>query len=93
MQYVVHALDFPDALERRLAAREAHLEGVRRMKANGTFHLGGALLDDEGRMIGSMMLIEMPGDAAVQAWLRDEVYVTERVWEKVDVRPFRAAPV
>ena len=93
MQYVVHALDFPDALERRLAVREAHLEGVRHMKAHGPFHLGGALLDDEGRMVGSMMLIEMEDDAAVQAWLRDEVYVTGRVWDKVEVRPLRAAPV
>ena len=93
MRFVVHALDFPDALERRLAAREAHLEGVRRMKAAGEFHLGGALLDDEGRMVGSMMLVEMADEAAVRAWLRDEVYVTERVWDKVDVHPFREASV
>ncbi len=93
MQYVVHAYDFPDGQARRLAAREAHLDGVRRMKAAGKFHLGGALLDTEGQMIGSMMLIEMADEAAVQEWLRSEVYVTERVWEKVDVKPFRAAPV
>ncbi len=93
MQYVVHALDFPDALERRLAVREAHLDGIHRMKAAGTFHLGGALLDDDGRMVGSMMLIEMADEAAVEAWLRGEVYMTERVWERVDVRPFRQAPV
>lgn len=93
MQYVVHAYDYPDALERRLAIRERHLDGVRRMKAEGTFHLGGALLDGEGTMIGSMMLIEFPDEAGVQDWLREEVYVTERVWEKVDVKPFRMAPV
>lgn len=93
MQYVVHALDYPDAVDRRLAVRERHLDGIRRMKTEGTFHLGGALLDDEGRMIGSMMLIEMADEAEVQAWLADEVYVTGRVWEKIDVRPFRQAPV
>lgn len=93
MQYVVHAYDFADALDRRLAARERHLDGVRAMKAAGTFHQGGALLDAGGRMIGSMMLIEMADDVAVQDWLREEVYVTEGVWEKVDIKPFRAAPV
>ncbi len=93
MQYVVHAYDFPDALERRLCVREAHLAHVRKMKADGTFHLGGALLDPEGRMIGSMMLVEFPDDAALQDWLRDEVYVTGRVWEKIDVKPFRMAHV
>ena len=76
-----------------MAVREDHLENVRRMKADGTFHLGGALLDPEGRMIGSMMLVEFDDEAAVQDWLREEVYVTGRVWEKVDVKPFRMAPV
>ena len=93
MQYVVHAYDFPGALDRRLAVREAHLENVRKMKAEGTFHLGGALLDGEGRMIGSMMLVEFSDDAAVHDWLRGEVYVTGGVWEKVDVKPFRMAHV
>lgn len=91
MQYVVHAYDFPGALERRLAVREAHFENVRKMKAAGTFHLGGALLDAEGKMIGSMMLVEFPDDAALHDWLREEVYVTGDVWEKVDVKPFRMA--
>ena len=93
MQYVVHALDFPDALERRLSVREAHLDGVRRMKAAGTFHLGGALLDDEGRMIGSMMLVEFATREELDRWLDGEVYVTGRVWERIDVRPFRMAPI
>ena len=93
MQYVVYALDFSDALERRLAVREAHLDGVRRMKAAGTFHLGGALLDDEGRMIGSTMLVEFSTREELDRWLDGEVYVTERVWDRIDVRPFRAASV
>ena len=77
----------------RLAIREDHLDGVRRMKTAGTFHLGGALLDGEGRMIGSMMLVEFPDDAAIHDWLRHEPYVTGDVWERVDVKPFRMAPV
>ena len=93
MQYVVHAYDYPDALDRRLAVREDHLEGVRRMKTEGAFYLGGALLDAESRMIGSMMLVEFPDDAALHDWLRIEPYVTGGVWEKVDVKPFRMAPV
>ena len=93
MRYVVHALDFPDALPRRLAVRERHLEGVRRMKEAGAFHLGGALLDDAGEMIGSMMLVEFDVPEALQAWLDAEVYVTERVWDRIDVRPFRSAAI
>lgn len=93
MQYVVHAYDYPDAQERRLAVRERHLEGVRQMKADGTFHLGGALLDPAGRMFGSMMLVEFETEDELRAWLDREVYVTERVWERIDVKPFRMAAV
>ena len=93
MRFVVVAHDFPDALDRRLAVRERHLDGVRRMKAEGSFVLGGALLDDAGGMIGSMMLVEFPDRAALDAWLADEVYVTTRVWERIEVRPFRMALV
>ena len=60
MQFVVYAHDYPDAWERRLEVRESHLEGVRRMKSEGSFVLGGALLDDAGGMVGSMMLVEFP---------------------------------
>ncbi|RYF78808.1 MAG: hypothetical protein EOO39_00445, partial [Cytophagaceae bacterium] len=59
MLYVVHAYDGtgPDALDHRMNIRPAHFEGARRLKAAGHFILGGALLDPEGRMIGSMMLL------------------------------------
>lgn len=93
MQYVVHAYDFPDALERRLAVRETHLAGVRKMKEDGTFILGGALLSPEGVMIGSMMLLEFAEAEAVQAWLDAEIYIAERVWDRVDIKPFRMAAV
>ena len=93
MRFLLYAHDYPDAIDRRLAVRERHLDGVRRMKAEGTFFFGGALLDDAGGMIGSMMLVEFPDRAALDAWLADEVYVTARVWERVDVHPFREARV
>ena len=93
MRFVVYAHDYPDALDSRLAVRERHLEGVRRMKSEGSFVLGGALLDDAGGMVGSMMLMEFPDETAVRAWLADEIYMTARVWKTVDVRPFRQALV
>lgn len=95
MQYVVHAYDFTDgeALDRRMAVRSRHLDGVRVLKANGQFHLGGALLSPEGQMIGSMMLVEFDTPEQLQSWLDEEPYLSERVWEKVDIKPFRMAQV
>lgn len=91
MQFLIIANDFrdPDALARRLQQRPAHIEGVRRMKAEGTFLDGGAILDEEGRMVGSMVLVEFPSRAEVDAWLVADPYVTGQVWEHITIRPFR----
>ena len=57
MQFVVTALDHTDgeALQRRLANREAHIAGARRLIAEKRFISGGAILDAAGRMIGSTL--------------------------------------
>ncbi|HZJ56280.1 MAG TPA: YciI family protein [Myxococcaceae bacterium] len=91
MTFLIVAHDFrdPEAPSRRMQQRPAHLEGVRRMKAEGTFLDGGAMLDDEGRMVGSMVLVEFPSRAEVDAWLARDPYVTGQVWEHITVRPFR----
>ena len=59
-QYLVYAWDGTDqqALERRMKARPAHFENSRRIKATGNFVLGGAMLNDEGKMIGSTMVVQ-----------------------------------
>ena len=91
MTFLIMAHDFrdPEAPSRRMEQRPAHLEGVRRMKAEGTFLDGGAMLDDAGRMVGSMLVVEFPSRAEVDAWLARDPYVTGQVWEHVTVRPFR----
>ena len=95
MQYVVHAYDRTDsgALARRMAVRDRHLEGVRKMRRKGTFHFGGALLNCEGKMIGSMMLVEFPSEDDLKEWLDIEPYVQDGVWDRIDIKPFRKAEV
>lgn len=95
MLYVLHAYDYtdPEALDRRLAARQAHLEGARQLKSKGQLVMGGALLDPEGKMIGSMMVVDFETEAEVQQWLAADPYIAGKVWEKVDLKPFRQADV
>lgn len=95
MLYVLHAYDYTDeqAPERRLTARPLHLDGARTLKANGHLVLGGALLSPEGRMIGSMMVVDFEEESQVKDWLDTDPYVTGRVWEKIDLKPFRQADV
>ena len=94
-QYVIHAWDGTDekALERRMSVRPVHLEGARKLKANGQFILGGAMLNEEGKMIGSTMVLQFETKEHLQQWIDSEPYIIEKVWEKIDIHLFRVADV
>ena len=95
MLYVIHAYDYTDeqALQRRLNVRPQHLDTVRQLKAEGHFVIGGALLNPDDQMIGSMMVVDFADETSLHQWLDNDPYVQGRVWEKIDVKPFREAKV
>lgn len=95
MQYLILAYDGtdPGALNRRLAVRPRHLEVARAMADAGTLREGGALLDEEGRMVGSMAIVEFADRADLDRWLETDPYVTGGVWQDIQVRPYRRAPL
>jgi len=94
-QYVIHAWDGKDesALDRRMAARPSHFENARRLKALGNFIFGGAILDENGKMIGSNMIMQFETDYELQDWLDSEPYIIKKVWEKYELHPFKVADV
>ncbi len=94
-QFVLIAYDGTDAdaLPRRMAARPAHLENVRQLKAKGQFTEGGAILNEAGQMIGSVMIVAFASRGELDAWLSNDPYVTGKVWERIQVQPYRSAHV
>lgn len=94
MQFLVTGYDGSDekALERRLAARDAHLKGVEAAAAKGEHLYGAALLDAEGKMVGSFLVVDYPHREALDAWLKKEPYILGNVWERVEITPCRVAP-
>jgi len=90
-QYVITAYDGtdPDAQARRMAARPAHLESIRPLRDAGHFIEGGAILNEEGQMIGSVLMMAFPTRDELDQWLASDPYTTGKVWQQVDVRPFR----
>ncbi|MBC8052796.1 MAG: hypothetical protein H7Y13_07005 [Sphingobacteriaceae bacterium] len=94
-QYLILAVDFTDsdALERRMKARPFHIEMVKKLKASGNFTLGGAILNENGQMIGSSLIVQFETDQQLSAWLAEEPYLMLKVWEKVDIKPFQVAEV
>ena len=94
-QYLITAFDGTNenALDHRIDVRPYHLEGVKKMKENGNFIIGGAILNDDGKMIGSTMILQFEDSQELQNWIDSEPYIQQKVWEKFDVKPFRVANV
>ena len=94
-QYVIVAHDGKDeeAASRRMAARPAHLEGARALKAANRYVTGGAILDEEGRMKGSVMILQFETEEAFREWYANEPYILQGVWKSIETSHFRVAEV
>lgn len=89
MEFVVTALDFKDALARRFEHRDAHLNGLRSMAKQGKFISGGAMLDDQGTMIGSNVHVAFENREQLDNWLKADPFTVHGVWETVEVRAIK----
>ena len=95
MQFLLIAYDGTDsaALDRRMKSRAEHFEKIAHVKQAGKFICGGAILDDEEKMIGSMILYETENREELDKLLMDEPYIYNKVWDKIEIRPFRLAKI
>lgn len=93
MEYLITAFDDNDeqAQQRRMAARPGHLETAAQLKAAGNLIAGGAILDDDGNMIGSTLYVEFTSREELDSWMRNDPYVTGGVWKDVNIMPIRLA--
>ena len=83
MQFIIKAYDGENQLEKRMEVRPRHLEGMKRLGKR--IICAGGLLDDEGNMKGSALVLEFDNRAALDAYLQSEPYVVEGVWQKIEV--------
>lgn len=83
MQYIIKAYDGEGMLDKRMEIRPRHLEGIERIKEH--FICAGGLLDDEGKMKGSVLIMEYESREQLDEYLANEPYVQENVWQKIEV--------
>ena len=83
MQFIVKAYDGAGKLEKRMEVRPRHLEGMQAMSEH--ILCAGGMLDDEGKMKGSVLIVDFPDRAALDAYIAAEPYVVEHVWEKIEI--------
>ena len=91
MQYMIKAYDGKNMLERRLAVRPRHLENM--AKVSGKVICAGGILDEEGKMKGSVLIMDFESKELLQQYLDSEPYIKERVWENVEVEPMNVVIV
>jgi uncharacterized protein YciI len=88
--FMLACFDRPDALDLRLATREAHLAYVREQPA-GFVKLAGPMLDEADGMAGSLFVLDAPDRAAAVAFNTADPYQEAGVFDQVEIRGFRAS--
>lgn len=86
--FVLHCLDKPNALQVRMGAREAHLAYVGGKR--DILRLGGPMLDADGNMAGSLMIVDVADKTAAEAFSADDPYTKADLWQRVDITAFKA---
>ena len=83
MQFILKAYDGEGVLEKRMEVRPRHLEGMK--KLNDHIICAGGLLDDDGKMKGSVLIMDFESRKELDDYIANEPYVLEKVWEKIEI--------
>lgn len=95
MHYAIMAEDRAGTLDKRMAARPAHVERLQALQAEGRLILAGPCpaIDspDPGPagFTGSLIVAEFASLAAAQTWADADPYIAAGVYEKVTIKPFK----
>ena len=83
MQFMIKALDGENILAKRMEVRPRHLDGIEKLRSH--IICAGGLLDNEGKMKGSVLILDFPSRTDLDSYLSSEPYVTEQVWKKIEI--------
>ncbi|MBO7601732.1 MAG: hypothetical protein J6S94_01730 [Bacteroidaceae bacterium] len=82
-QFVIKAYDGKGKLDKRMEVRRRHFEGMEKMKEH--ILCAGGMLDNDGKMMGSLLVMEFETREQLDEYLSNEPYVVEHVWEQIEV--------
>ncbi len=85
MQFLIRAYDGVGKLDKRMEVRPRHLDGIKNLSDHVI--CAGGLLDEEGKMKGSALIMDFESRKELDAYIENEPYVIEKVWEKIEVEP------
>ncbi|WP_026669781.1 YciI family protein [Butyrivibrio sp. AE3006] len=82
MQFLIRAYDGEGKLDKRMEVRPRHLEGMKKLSEH--IISAGGLLDDNGKMKGSALIMDFESRKELDDYIANEPYVVEEVWEKIE---------
>lgn len=86
MLYALVCRDKPNSLELRMANRDAHLAY---MAEQGLATYGGPMLDDDGNMCGSLIVIDVEDKAAAEVFSANDPYSKAGLFESVKINAIK----
>jgi len=95
MFYMICATDVENSLEKRLAARPAHLARLNALKDEGRLLIAGPFpaIDSEdpgpAGFTGSLVVAEFDSLETAKAWTEADPYVEAGVYDNVVVKPYK----
>jgi uncharacterized protein YciI len=95
MWYAIIGQDVPNSLDKRTAARPAHVARLQALQSQGRLLLAGpfpavdAMEPGAAGYSGSLIVAEFATLAAAQDWANADPYVAAGVYAEVRVQPFR----
>lgn len=92
MLFIVTGTDYPNSLDKRMATREAHIAHIESMKAVGKIVFAAALLDEQKKMKGSVLICNCDSRDELDSWLAKEPYLLNNVWKDTSVEECKLAP-
>lgn len=95
MYYMIYAQDIENSLDKRMAARPAHIARLKVLASEERLLIAGPTpsIDSEepgeAGFSGSLVVAEFDNLEAAKAWADADPYVGAGVYEKVTVKPYK----
>ncbi|MEM9690517.1 MAG: YciI family protein [Pseudomonadota bacterium] len=95
MWYAIISEDVADSLEKRKAARPAHLERINKLVDEGRVLIAGPHpaidADDPGEagFTGSRVVVDFPSLEEAQTWAAADPYAEAGVYASISIKPFK----
>ncbi|SFI52391.1 YciI-like protein [Aerobium aerolatum] len=88
MLFAIICKDKPDHLQVRLDTRPTHVDYLNGLNAAGTLKFAGPFLGEDGKPLGSLVVVEAADRAAAEALAAADPYADAGLFASVEILPW-----